>query len=279
MLNINKSFLLSFIVITALLSSCINDKSLPSINTYIHISHTRTDSNPNMDAIVESVDLKKYTMLLLGGDLAYLTSLDNETMMHVDSIFDLSNENTLWSLGNHDYSDLNKIQAYTNRPPYYSYNRNNITYVVLDTQDSLSNIIGQQKIFFDSVIDTINESTHLVVLHHKLIWMLGNTCLEPQISSVSNGVSGNCFDCINTNNFYQEIYPQLVELNQQGIEVLCIGGDIGSNAKEFEYITPEGIYFLASGISEGSEDNKALVLFHDINNKNLTWEFRSITDL
>lgn len=246
---------------------------------YLHLSHTRTNVNPKMDSISESIDYSEYDMLWLGGDLAYLTSEDDQTMLHVDSIYDLGNKNTLWSLGNHDYSDLARIRKFTHRPAYYSFHSNGISFIVLDTQDSLSNIAGAQKAFFEGIVDTVHSSTHVIILHHKLIWMYGNIELEPRISSISNGESGECFYCINPNNFYSDIYPKLLEVKKRGIEVICIGGDIGIKAKEFEYITADGIYFLASGISSGSTENKALLFHHDTLSKTLRWEYKLTSEL
>ncbi len=275
--------LISIVLLYMALSISCNDKKViippVQINNYIHISHTRTNSNPNMDSIVETINFNKFDMLWLGGDLAHLTSENDNTMYHVDSIFNIGNPNTLWSLGNHDYSDLSRISDFTNRPPYYSFYKNGITFLILDTQDSLSNITGAQKLIFENIIDTIQESSHFVILHHKLIWMYGNTSLEPEIPSISNGGLGDCFYCINPNNFYIDIYPRLLEVKQKGIEVICIGGDIGFKVKEFEYITPDTIYFLASGISSGTLDNKALLFQHDIGNRTLTWEYKLIKDL
>lgn len=99
--------------------------------------------------------------------------------------------------------------------------------------------------FFDNVVDTLNKSSHLIILHHKLIWMYNHPDLEAQISIVSNGGLGDCSYCINPNYFYQNIYHQLVEVKQRGIEVLCITGDIGMKTKEFEY-----------------KQEKALILMH-----------------
>jgi hypothetical protein len=247
---------------------------------YLHISHTRTDKNPHLDSIVESADYNKYDMLLLGGDLAISTSINEKAISHVDSIFNLGNPNTLWSLGNHDYKNLVRVKEYTKRAPYYSYNKNGITFIVLDTQDSLSNIVGEQKKFFNSVIDTIQQSSHLIVLHHKLIWMYGNSQLEPRINKEANGNLGDCFYCTNPNNFYSDIYPKLLKIKQKGIEVICLGGDIGFKTKEFDYTTPEGIHFLASGIEHGdNKTNKALLFKHNVLTKHLEWEFIPLTNL
>jgi hypothetical protein len=246
---------------------------------YFHIAHTRTQSNPNMDQLAESLDYSVYDMLWLGGDLALSTSLNDTIMTHVDSIFDLGNENTLWALGNHDYADLDRVQTYTHRPPFYAFHKDKITFLVLDTQDSLSNIVGEQKELFDSVIDTIQESTHLILLHHKLIWMYGDAYLQARINSIPNGGFGDCFYCINPNNFYSDLYPKLLEIEEKGIEVICIAGDIGFRANEFEYTTPEGVQFLASGIEAGNSSNQALLLKHDLIGNILTWEFAFLTDL
>lgn len=234
-----------------------------------------------MDAAAENIDYSVYDMLWLGGDMALSTSIDEETMMHVDSVFHLGDTNTLWALGNHDYADLQRIQDYTGRPAYYAYHKNNITFLVLDTQDSLSNIIGLQRELFLHVTDTISESSHLIILHHKLIWMYGNAYLQPQIPYISNGVYGDsaCFSCIHQNNFYSEIYPELLKVEEKGIEVICIAGDIGFRTNKFEYLTPEGIQYLASGIEAGKSYNQALLFHHNVNESTLSWEYVQLTEL
>lgn len=247
--------------------------------SYLHISHTRTDANPNMVSNIEEINYEKFDMLLLGGDLATLTSIDDETISHVDSVFNLGSPNTLWALGNHDYSNLDRVNKFTKRQAFYSIHKNGLTFIVLDTQDSLTNIVGLQRELFNSIVDTINESSHLILLHHKLFWMFGNQYLQPQIENVSNAPLGDCFYCINPNNFYSEIYPKLVEVKERGIEVICIGGDIGFKDKEFEYITDEGIYFLASGCKWTDSDNKALLLKHDLEKNKLQWEFKLLSEL
>jgi len=253
--------------------------SNPLLKKYLHLSHTRTNTNPKLDSVVEQINFNNYDMLWLGGDLAQLTSADDTTMEHVDSIFNLSNKSTLWSLGNHDYTNPERIKKFTKRPSYYSIHQNGITIVVLDTQDSLSNIIGEQKDFLFEVLDTLKQSSHLIILHHKLIWMYDRAKLESRVSSVSNAGFGDCFYCINPNNFNSEVYPKLVELEQRGVEVLCIGGDIGFQAKEFEHVTDEGIHFLASGIHAGESGNKALVFSHDLEGHNLYWDFVKLEEL
>ncbi|MFT6165582.1 MAG: hypothetical protein ACJAV5_000689 [Vicingaceae bacterium] len=271
------------LVVLFIFVSCSNQtkqaENETQVKRYLHISHTRTKINPKLDSFVEQLNFEKYDMLWLGGDLAQLTSEEESTMQHVDSIFNLSSRNTLWSLGNHDYTDLVRVQKFTKRSPYYTCHQNGMTIVVLDTQDSLSNTIGKQKDFLFGVLDTLKESSHLVLLHHKLIWMHNHVELEKRVPSVSNAGLGDCFYCINPNNFNSEVYPKLVELKQSGVEVICIGGDIGFKIKEFEYLTAEGIQFLASGIHAGERGNKTLLFIHDVQHQNLSWKFVKLEDV
>jgi hypothetical protein len=109
--------------------------------------------------------------------------------------------------------------------------------------------------------------------------MYGNDQLQPLIPYVSNGEFGDCFYCINPNNFYSEIYPKLQEVEERGIEIVCIAGDIGFRTDQFEYLTPEGIQFLASGIESGNPGNKALLFHHDQAWKELSWQYVLLTDL
>ena len=268
-----------FITNTFILFSCTKDETLGPHQTFLHLSHTRTASNPYLDNVVESINYENFDMLLLGGDLSYYTSEDDLTMDRVNQFFNIGSNNTLWSLGNHDYTDLSRVELYTNRPSYYSYFNNGISFLVLDTQDSLSNMVGNQKDMIFNLLDTIQLSTHLIILHHKLIWMYDHPSLESEIPNVSNAGLGNCFNCINPNNFYSEIYPRLVEVNNKGIQVICIGGDIGNKVNEFEYITNDGIYFLASGIDYLKETKKALLFIHDLNNQSLSWNYEKLNDL
>ncbi len=244
---------------------------------FIHLAHTRTNDNPQLIPEVESIDFTAYDLVLLGGDLAASTTESESAISHVDSIFHFNQETTLWAIGNHDYNNLSLIEQYTQRPPYFAYNYQGITFIVLDTQDDFSNISGLQKEFFMNVVDTIEQSSQLIVLHHKLIWMYGDEYLEPLIPEVANGGLGDCFYCINPNNFYPEIYPKLVEVKDRGINVICV--DIGFQTNQFEYTTPEGIHFLASGMSFNGQDNKALLFYYMPEKKRLDWQFVDLSSL
>jgi hypothetical protein len=218
-------------------------------------------------------------MLWLGGDLAENSSADTASIAHLDSIFDFRSPNTLWSLGNHDYKNTDLIRHFTSNEKYFYVKKNGITIVVLDTQHSQSNIAGDQLNTLKEAIDGMDGDTHLILLHHKLIWMYGDDELAKQIDSVSNAPAGDCDYCINPNNFYDQVYPLLLEVRQKGIEVICVGGDLGKKTSEFTYQTAEGIHFLASGINANEPDQKALLFYHSMATRELTWEYLLISDI
>ncbi len=182
-------------------------------------------------------------------------------------------------MGNHDYFNPNLIENTTGRPTYYTYHHKGITFIVLNTQAEVSQITAPQLELLNAVIDTLAQSSHLVVLTHQLVWMYGNPELESQIDAVSNGPAGSCDFCIQPNNFYADVYPLLVQAKNREIEVICIAGDIGSKVSSFEYITQEGIHLLASGIKANTSGNKVLLFAHQPEIGSLTWRFIPIETL
>lgn len=244
----------------------------------IHISHTRGWDNSVVNSAIKNVDYSVYDIRLLGGDLANMTSLDVPIMETWNDIFDFGNPHTLWALGNHDYTDLSLVSTYTEREPFYTHHRDGITFLVLDTQENFSNISGEQLDLFNSVLDTIVDSKYLIINHHKLIWMYGHPVLESMIDDTANGEFGTCVYCTNPNNFYKDIYPRLVELENRGIEVICIGGDVGFHVKSFEYTTVDGIQYLASGCNLVGEDS-VLIFDYFVDEKELDWRFRGLSEL
>lgn len=259
------------------------DKDVPVLShneTFIHLSHTYVPGTSNqLDSLVQRIPLSKYDLVLLGGDLCKNSSLDIATMYYIDSIFDITGPKTLWSIGNHDYDNLYNFAAVINKPRYYALYHNGITFLVLDTQDSLSNFIGNQLQLIKNVTDTINESSHLIVMTHKMIWMMDDGVLEPGIDSISNGPTGSCHWCVNENNFYLDVYPRLLQVKNRGIDIICVGGDIGLYRQQFAYTTPEDIQFIASGMCSGCAINYCLVFEYNVGNRELSWTYRLLSDL
>jgi len=242
---------------------------------YLHASHLlyNNASIQQMDSTFLEFDLSPYSIKMYGGDLTYNSTGQIATLNYIDSLLYLSDTTTLFSVGNHDYSNLSNLQSFTNRLSYYAYHKNDISFIVLDTQLDHNDIVGEQLQLVQQVSDTINHSSHLIVLHHKLLWLVDNDTLQQQVSNVSNGNLGDCFHCLDSCNFYTEIYPLLLEVKSRNIEVILLAGDIGNKVKSFEQINSDGIILLASGIKASTEGNKVLVFEHQITDRKLSWEF------
>lgn len=243
---------------------------------YAFVSHTRLDDNSGVNPSVLQIDLESYDVLMLGGDMAYLSSFNDEILMSLDSCFDLSNMRTLWALGNHDYTNVKLLKEYTKKERYYSYVQDNTMFIVLDTQLDSSRISGEQLNFFKALTDTEFGYDNLIVLTHKLIWMRNHSILEKQIMEVSNGHYGECSYCIQSNNFYSDIYPRLLNLKRQGVNVYCVAGDVGHHVSSFEYLTKEGVRFLATGMKLNSKRDCYLEFYNEFRKDGLSYQFISL---
>ena len=263
-------------------SSCAKNKTslpeTPETIDYLHLSHTRLDDNSGIMTEATGIDYSKYDIVMLGGDLLYLTSDEPAIMELTNSIFNISDPNVLWSVGNHDYTNPSLIPQYTGRPLHYAYHKNGITYVVLDTEADSCNISGSQLTLLNNVTDTISESSHLIVMTHKLIWMYGNTHLEPLAISVSNGSIGLEDYQINPNNFYDGPYWNLLEVQNRGIQVICLAGDLGLFTSRFEFRFDSGIQLLASG-GHFNFGGEGIIFHHTPATRSLTWEYVPMEEL
>lgn len=270
-------FLLSLLLV---MIGC-KKESLPTNKKRIlHIAHTRSSVDGIVNNKIRAVDYAAFDVLCLGGDIDGHTTADERIIALWDELFSFSEPTTLWTLGNHDIDNRELVEKFTKRPTFYTWNYESITFLVLDDQLDRTNIIGNQLALVENLADTIQETDHLIVLTHNLLWMYGNEILEPLVDEISNAPIGNCLFCIKPNNFYEAVYPQLLKVKEKGINVLCIAGDLGVKTNEFEYLTPEGIHFLASGVDiEQNIDNQALVLELAIDDATVDWRFHSLSDL
>lgn len=283
--------LTSLIIISFLIFGCKKEnginifESVPNVNTnssyeYLYISHFKTNSTHYVNEIAQNIDYKSFNMTLLGGDLTERTSLTDSTMEYLNSFLDLSSFSTLWSLGNHDtYDNQDRIMNYTKRNTFYTHYQDGNTFIVLNNQLEDGLIKNEQLWMIEDIADTISESDNLILLQHKLMWMDKHPQLAPLMSTIPNGGAGNCYYCIPPNNFNSEVYPLLLKIQQRGINVICISGDLGKKAKQFAYTTDDGIHFLASGIQYDETLNMALVLKPKYLSNVLEWKFVNIKDL
>ncbi|RMG84517.1 MAG: hypothetical protein D6714_07760, partial [Bacteroidetes bacterium] len=201
------------------------------------------------------------------------------TLEYLNKIYHLDQPNTLWTMGNHDTANPQLIQQTTGRPLFYAQSWQNTTLIVLNSQDTLGRITAPQQQLLSQILDTLAHTRYLLLLTHKLLWMPGNPDLEAAIDSVANGNLGTCHYCTRPNNFYDDIYPRLQAAQQNGVQVICLAGDIGVKVKTFEYQTPDGIWFLATGIAAGTSGNRALVFELDPHTRRLSWHFRPLLHL
>ncbi len=250
-----KAIILAILFVVVL--SC-NNATSNNANKYIYLSHTRIDANDGVYNKVYDIDFSKYKMTLLGGDLALNSFANPEITAHLDSLFNFKSPTTLWSIGNHDKTSLKKFYQYTGKQKYNAFQRDDITFISLDSQDSLSSIVGKQKRFLFSVLDSL-ETKSVVLMSHKLIFMNNHPLLDSKIKDVCNGRKGDCYHCHNVNNFQEEIYPKLLQLKNKGKQVIWIGGDLGYRTSEFEYKDDAGIVFLGNGLWYKKDWNKVLI--------------------
>ncbi|MCG6913446.1 T9SS type A sorting domain-containing protein [bacterium BMS3Abin03] len=249
-----------------------------SLLKFIFIPHPRSEDRENLSVNpdIAKIDFSMYDVLLLGGDLTFDTDNSSATLAHCDSVFDLGNPNTLWSLGNHDVQSGHRqlIKDFTGRDSYYSYTRDGITFLVLDTEldangSSSTFITGAQLQMVQNVCDSIKDSRYLILLHHRLMWMINNDDFKDRLTD-SIALSSRLLD---TTNFYSDIYPLLQTVKNKGIQVLVFGGD--RSDFNVEYNPEDSITFYAAALSVDVPDSlkNVIVLNYNLSNKLINIEF------
>ena len=249
-----------------------------SLLKFIFIPHPRSEDRENLSVNpdIAKIDFSMYDVLLLGGDLTFDTDNSSATLAHCDSVFDLGNPNTLWSLGNHDVQSGHRqlIKDFTGRDSYYSYTRDGITFLVLDTEldangSSSTFITGDQLQMVQNVCDSIMDSRYLILLHHRLMWMINNDDFKDRLTD-SIALSSRLLD---TTNFYSDIYPLLQNVKNKGIQVLVFGGD--RSDFNVEYNPEDSITFYAAALSVDVPDSlkNVIVLNYNLSNKLINIEF------
>lgn len=246
-----------------------------SVLKFIFVPHPRSENRSQQSVLpaIEKIDFSNYDLTLLGGDLTYYTSLSQVSMDYCDSLFQLDSPNTLWTLGNHDRNNVNLVEEFTGRKSFYAYYRDNITFVVLDTERNASGfqssfIVGEQLDMLKNICDSISSSGFLVILHHRLLWMIGNSDFSSRIDSV-----GESTRQLDTTNFYKEIYPLLLQAKEKGVQVICLGGD--KSKINIEYSPTDSITFFTSAMAPEFDDSLNSVIIFTCNPESriISWDF------
>ncbi len=271
--------------LTAILGLLLFSCKEKSEKKYLFLAHTRTldSSTQDLDPRLKKINYDNYDLLLLGGDITEETSKDQSTLEYVNEIFNLASPNTHWALGNHDNTDTALVQKITHKPISYCFHRDGITWLVLYTQereDWICTITGEQLSMLQNVTDSIQKSSHLILLMHKAIWLRDH----PELKEFTGKgpYDWACNYSISETNWPQDVLPRLRKVQNRGIQVICLAGDFGNNKTTFEVRTSDGIQYLGCGIPSRDEkrpQGRALLFKHSPQTQKLSWAFLPIEDL
>jgi len=259
--------------------------------TYVFFGHTyQWGSGGNrVDYRIENMDLSQFDRIWLGGDICSESSLEYSTLAYIDNLFDLGKPGNHWALGNHDTrnGNLEWIEEFTGRPTYYTHSENHITTIVMNgtiTPLDCENLDKQYKMI-ENVCDTISSGYLIFLVHHGIYTDVPGV-LNPAAYGNSHLKSwiANCYD--DSAAYIKAIYPMLVNVENKGVEVMHIMGDV--SYQSFYGISDDGIEYFGSGINNSynmhlgipiTTPDKVLVFKHVLSTNELTWEFVELNDL
>lgn len=268
----------AYLLLLMLLGSVVFSCATGPDHRYLFIAHTYQE-NPNRQAVdprVEALNFSTYDLVLLGGDLTQTSTAEAQNLHYLDSVFGIRKPNVHWAIGNHDYMQPQLVPAFTGKPLFYTFHHQGITFLVLDSQRDACGLGAEQLSLFKAVTDTLDKSTHLIVMQHKLCWLYNHAELQAFEHDANADFGPEAWDT-NPNNFHEVTANTFARLEKRGIDVVCISGDIGVRSSEFEYRTIEGIDFIASGLSRTGEPNdRVLELQHWPSEGRLQWMFKPI---
>lgn len=272
---------------------------------FIFLGHTyEWGDSTRIDKRLEKLDYSIYDQIWLGGDISSHTTLKESTVAYIDSIFDLSSEQTHWTLGNHDvmHGNLEYITQRTKRNTFYSDYFEGICLVVLNTnlfhiypgtppQKNCEEKAAQLQLL-EEVADSISKAKHLIILHHLALFN--------ELRIDADGKANQAFNmnaqyirasCDSTSDFTTIVYPWLTKVQSRGIQVTLIGGDLGMQAKQYEFTSQEGIKILGSGINnsvnpkyapgyvKNFDPDRILIVKYFPESGKLDWDFLLLNDL
>jgi len=272
------------------------------IKNYLFLGHTyHWQDWSKVDPRLEQLNLDEYDQLWLGGDMTSETTKFKSHLEYLDDLFQLNAPTTLWAVGNHDTrnGNIDWIKEATGRNTFYSQHLDGITYLVIDHfldkeelyGDQRCDLLQQQVDLIAAVTDTIQQSDHLVLLMHLVVWGSTESGMNTQPKANAN-LPGWKFLCDGNSRFPELIYPLLKAAQSRGVQVSVISGDGGILSKGYHYQTIEGIDFFISGINNSlSEERRVdydyfnynpdsvLIFQHDTRDGKLEWSFEELNKL
>ena len=144
----------------------------------------------------------------------------------------------------------------------------------MDTELATPNISGSQLDLIRNVSDSIEYSHYLVVILHRILWMVDNS----DLAYLQNSVGGSSSN-LNSSNFFEEVYPEFQKVKNKGIPIFCIAGD--RTNVNIEYSIEDSIQVIASGMIDylSDENNYSIVLTYLPETKKLNYEFVPLSEL
>jgi hypothetical protein len=126
-----------------------------------------------------------------------------------------------------------------------------------------------------SVCDSITESSVLILLLHRFMWMINNDYFKTMLTD-SIAASSRSMD---TTNFYSDIYPLLQKVKNKGIEVLVFGGD--KSKINIAYSPEDSITFYAARLAVDLPDsiNNVIILNYNPLSKEITYNFMPLSEM
>jgi len=236
------------LLVFALVATGQNDTIKYFFEGHTYQWHTAGDK---VDERLEKFDFSGYDGIWLGGDVCSEALLEYTTLDYIDGLFNLKHPNTHWAMGNHDArnGNWNWLEELTGKKTYYTSFYKGISYMVLNTNITPYDCeqLNDQYRILVNLCDTIEKSSHLIILVHHGIWAGVPGLPSPYKYAQSNlkYYSFNCYDHDAT--FLNDIYPRLVELKKRGVEVICIIGDMGS--QRIDAVSDDGIHFIGTGLN------------------------------
>ncbi len=240
--------------------------------SFLFAGHTYQygSNGKKIDYRFEQLDKSDYEGIWLGGDVCSEALLEYNIIQYIDSVVPLSNPENHWALGNHDARNGNWewYEEFANRKTYYAYHSHGMTRIILNTNlvPTHCEMMDEQYEMITTVLDSIQESSHLILMMHHNIWHGVPGLPHPYEYSQSNlrYWNANC-DSVNTS-FLDIVYPKLLEVEARGVEVYCILGDMGSGLKKIDMESNDGIRFLGCGLYKNEEEDMVLIMnLHTVN--------------
>ncbi len=261
---------------------------------YLFLGHTYMTAT-EIDQRLNYLNKSVYDNIWLGGDICSETLLYYSNLDYLNAKLKIKQPHNYWTLGNHDRrnGNIEWLEKYLGHKTYYVDYYNGFTAFVFDTNLDVSdceNLDKQYKLFCN-VVDTISESSHLLLFFHWGLWADVPGLPSDPMSYANTGLkywNANC-DSVNTN-FVNIIYPKLVKVANKGIEVICIMGDMGKYNKKVDMLSSDGIHFIGCGLDNiiyrwkpeklnVLEKDLILVFDHDVQNRKITWQFMDLDSL